>query len=239
VRKRVRKKMLVLDEAQITSPTFDVERMTKHISGRTRDVVNRRGHHYRTLMAIADQYTGALFIDLGTHRGGSAMALGINPHNDVLTYDITDFWMQGRRQKGDAKDDIPNRWHIERFPNISFKMRNCLNIRPGLLGKAHVILLDLHPHDGIQERAFMEILHAANFKGVLIMDDVDTFEVYPELYLYYRSRPQPKTLVEFAHAGGDRGGKRRGGTGVLSYGEPVKVVYMNGKTTLLNVKETG
>lgn len=46
--------------------------------------------HYKLLSYFSMQFNGATIIDIGTHRGSSALALSYNPTNTVYTFDIMD-----------------------------------------------------------------------------------------------------------------------------------------------------
>jgi hypothetical protein len=96
-------------------------------------------------------------IDLGTNYGSSALALSYN-NNKVITYDIFDNM---------PNDDIT----IKTKSNITLKIINCNDDIDNIL-KTDLILLDIDPHDGIQELEFFNKLIDNNYKGLLILDDI-------------------------------------------------------------------
>ena len=46
--------------------------------------------HYRLLSYISSLYEDSILIDIGTYQGFSALALGYNQSNKVLSYDIVE-----------------------------------------------------------------------------------------------------------------------------------------------------
>ena len=97
-----------------------------------------------------------MVIDAGTHMGHSALSLAQNENIQVISYDIT------VRDIAYGKD----------YSNIKFVKGNVLRVPPPHLLKSKVILLDIDPHDGLQELAFMATLHRIGFKGCLLIDDI-------------------------------------------------------------------
>ena len=45
--------------------------------------------HYRLLGELASKFNNSIIIDIGTHRGSSALALSSNPTNTIHSFDIT------------------------------------------------------------------------------------------------------------------------------------------------------
>jgi hypothetical protein len=102
---------------------------------------------------------GSMIADVGTYRGYSSVALATaNSKNTVITYDIEDCLPSDKKT---CKD----------LPNVVFKLMNCFDDMETIL-KAKLISLDIDPHDGIQEKKFMDILKANNYKGIVVFDDI-------------------------------------------------------------------
>lgn len=219
--------MLVLDEQYICYD-IDISGMVQHIDGRKRGVAHGYGGHYRLFMSIAEYYSGEKFIDLGTHYGGSALAMGCNRANNIETYDVD---VSYQTEVG------ATRFHIERFDNITFHESDALLIPSREYDDAKLIFLDLHPHDGIKEAKVLRTIARSKFSGILIMDDIDSYGLnkhglsYERLYWLYRKQERPKEIIEFAHSLYSKYDSC--GTGLISYGEKVKIVYNNGKTVTL------
>lgn len=119
--------------------------------------------HYRLLSFLAAQFTGQTILDIGTHKGSSALALSTNPANEVISFDI--------------QRKVP----LYDLPNVSFELANLWDpaVRKHwestILGAA-MIVLDIDPHDGPMELEFYEWLKAKNYKGLLVCDDIWYFK---------------------------------------------------------------
>ena len=113
--------------------------------------------HYRLLVYLSYLFDGITILDLGTCQGHSAVALSQNKNNKVITYDI------------DKKENII----IDNVKNIEFRLLD-INLEDDfVLEQAKIILLDIDPHDGVQEAKFYNKLRNINFKGILICDDIN------------------------------------------------------------------
>lgn len=97
---------------------------------------------------------GAKIADLGTLQGLSALALSANPSVEVLSYDID--------QSKNLVDDKDN---------ITFILGNVFDHLDEIL-KCDLILVDIDPHDGIQEKRFFDILVEKQYRGVTLWDDI-------------------------------------------------------------------
>jgi predicted O-methyltransferase YrrM len=98
-------------------------------------------------------------VDLGTLYGASALALAHgNPSGRVITYDI--------------RDNIPPAAAtIRNVGNIEFRIRDGILDSDTYLD-AKLILLDVDPHDGIQERHFIQRMMRSQYNGVVVCDDI-------------------------------------------------------------------
>jgi len=111
--------------------------------------------HYRLLAYLSVLYTNATFLDIGTYKGCSALALAYNPLNIVQSF------------------DIKNNRNIINCPlNIQFNIADILDKSyNNIILKSPLILLDTF-HDGKFEYQFMNHLHAIGWKGTLVLDDI-------------------------------------------------------------------
>ncbi len=125
---------------------------------------NTHGEHYKLISHIAKQFPNdSTFVDIGTFMGYSALALSTNKYARVLTYDlydVTEFF---------PKDE--NVLTMRNIPNITAIVKNCLEDIPILL-EAPLIVLDVDPHDGIQEKEIITKLHENGYKGIVLCDDI-------------------------------------------------------------------
>jgi predicted O-methyltransferase YrrM len=132
--------------------------------------------HYRLLAHIARSNNAKKFIDLGTYMGWSALALAANPNNQVISYDIAEcFYKQEAQLK----------------PNITYKIKNFLNDLEEL-ENTDLIMLDVDPHDGVKEREIVEKLIEQEYKGIVIMDDINNASLFPNLVSYFNNIPVRK-----------------------------------------------
>jgi predicted O-methyltransferase YrrM len=135
--------------------------------------------HYRLLTHISLSNNNIKILDLGTFKGWSALALAANPTNHVITYDLVDLFEKSEKQ---------------RLPNITYKIKNLLDDLDELRDVS-LIMLDVDPHDGKQEREIIDALLRQNFKGVVIMDDINNADFFPELVRYFQELPLRKENV--------------------------------------------
>ena len=109
--------------------------------------------HYRLLAHISTYYENETILDIGTFKGGSALALSFNKNNKVISIDIEN--------------------HLEsniNRSNIEFKILNILDY-PKLIQQSKLIMLDT-AHDGLFEKEFYTYLIKSNWNGIMIADDI-------------------------------------------------------------------
>ena len=109
--------------------------------------------HCKLLAYLSTCWSSATLIDLGTDQGSSALALSYNPSNRVISYVIED-----------------RRLNPINLPNIEFRVKDALEDREEIL-TAPLIMLDT-AHDGVFERRVYDMLDAAGYEGLLLLDDV-------------------------------------------------------------------
>jgi hypothetical protein len=140
--------------------------------------------HYRLLAFMAEHFQGAVFLDIGTFLGASALALSYNPANMVYSYDVAD----------SKQFAIP-------APNIEFRIGDII-FEPELdliLTLASIIMVDCN-HDGHFERAFYQRLKNSPFSGYLLLDDI---HLNKPMESFWSDIDLPKTdITEFGHASG-------------------------------------
>lgn len=117
--------------------------------------------HYRLIAHICSQLPkGSKVIDIGTYTGASALAASYNKDVQVVTYDI--------------HDHLPtSKPSIRDVSNIQVRIKNCL-FDMEEISKAALVILDVDPHDGIQEEEILDSLlnqESSPFTGLLLLDD--------------------------------------------------------------------
>lgn len=117
--------------------------------------------HYKVLAYLASQCSdGDTVYDIGTYVGMSAIALATNEKVDVITYDIFNHF-----------DNPTIKQHVHSIKNIEFRLGDCLGDLEEL-SKATLIVLDIEPHDGVEEMKIIEALKEAGFRGICVCDDI-------------------------------------------------------------------
>lgn len=119
--------------------------------------------HYRLLAELASQFNGEVIIDIGTHRGSSALALSTNPLNKVHSFDII--------SKVEPHTASNLHFHIADLWNPSVREQ-----WKGILLGSKMIVLDIDPHAGNMEFEFYQWLKWSNYKGLLVCDDIWYFK---------------------------------------------------------------
>lgn len=107
-------------------------------------------NHYRLLCYFSSIMDGVLFADIGTSGGDSAIALGSNPKNRVISFDIVNV-----------------RYHT--MANCLYLIEDYWNHKRSILG-ATVILYDI-PHMAGRFPKFCKFLRYHKWDGFLILDD--------------------------------------------------------------------
>lgn len=116
---------------------------------------------YRLIAYIAEHMpSGSLLLDIGTYFGLSACALASNKACNVKSYDIYDHIT-----------DNPDLLTIKNVSNIEYLLKDCMEDETAL-ASAKLIVLDVDPHDGVQETDIFAKLRSVGFKGVVILDDI-------------------------------------------------------------------
>ena len=119
--------------------------------------------HYKLLTYLAQQMgENAVLIDIGTYFGFSALALAANTdlNQKVVTYDIVD-WIP----------DDENTPTMKNVNNIELKLMDCTNDMETIL-QSNLVMLDIDPHDGVEEVVILDALRKAGYQGLVVMDDI-------------------------------------------------------------------
>lgn len=120
--------------------------------------------HYKLLAWFGYQYEGVILTEIGTLWGGSAMALGHNVKNKVITYDIIEAY------------------GLARLPfNVERKIIDPAHMPFNDICKSPVIFYDA-AHEGKQEQEFLDELVKRQWKGILILDDI---RLNPEMWDFW------------------------------------------------------
>lgn len=146
--------------------------------------------HYRLLAYLSTLYQDEMIIDIGTHRGSSALALSYNLSNKIASFDIV--------------DNVTNPL-IRNKSNILFRFQNLFtnfDLYKDLLLSAPIILLDIDPHDGNMEYDLYCYLKQNNYQGLLICDDIWHFKNMRNNFWYLVEDPYKFDVTEYGHWSG-------------------------------------
>lgn len=143
--------------------------------------------HYKLLASISDQLKGSPTIyDLGTYKGFSALALSNNKNINVITYDIEN-----------VEDNI-NMKHIN---NIKFVVKDAY-LDVTTFKDSPVIMLDIDPHDGIQETNIIKKLVEVGYRGIVICDDIHLNQGMRIFWRFVPSHLKKYDITDYGHASG-------------------------------------
>jgi hypothetical protein len=111
--------------------------------------------HYRLLTYLSNKLNDSIFVDIGTLKGSSALALSNNKTNTIYSFNLSD------------------ELQLNKLPeNINFIIDDVMNEKyKEILLKSKLILLDTF-HDGTFEKLFYNYLKEINYRGSLLLDDI-------------------------------------------------------------------
>ena len=103
----------------------------------------------------SNSFNDETFIDVGTLKGSSALALSTNKKNKVYSFNLS------------------SQLELNSLPeNVEFIIDNVLNGKyDNILLSAKFILLDTF-HDGTFEKQFYEYIESIGYSGYLLLDDI-------------------------------------------------------------------
>ena len=112
---------------------------------------------YRLYAHLSTFFNNTTILDVGTRTGGSALGFSYNESNQVISYEL-----QEQGASAIKKDNIT--WKLMDFRNDDTINWNHVSI----------IMIDVDPHDGLQEVEMMDFLKEKGWSGLLVLDDIDT-----------------------------------------------------------------
>ena len=179
--RKVTKKTIQIDKDAIRD--LDVSQL-ESISLNKNDWLSAGQSEYRLYAWLSSQFDKSIILDVGTRTGGSALALSYNENNQVISYDLQE---QGASQ-------------IKKN-NIEFKIQDFREDDSLNWDHVSIIMLDVDPHDGVQEEEMMEFLEDKGWKGILLLDDIGP--QWPEVEDLWNRITYPKiNVTEVGHLSG-------------------------------------
>ena len=193
--RKVTKKTIQIDKDAIRD--LDVSHLAEQSLNKN-DWLSAGQSEYRLYAWLSTQFDKSIILDVGTRTGGSALALSYNENNQVISYDLQE---QGASQI--KKDNIE-------FKIQDFRKDDSLN-----WDHVSIIMLDVDPHDGVQEEEMMEFLEEKGWKGLMLFDDIGP--QWPEVEDLWNRITYPKLdVTEVGHMSG---------TGLINFDEKHEVSW--------------
>jgi len=193
--RKVTKQTIQLDKDAIRN--LDVSHLAEQ-SLNANDWLSAGQSEYRLYAWLSTQFDNSIILDVGTRTGGSALALSYNENNQVFSYDL--------QEQGASK--------IKR-DNIEFKIKDFRQDDSINWDHVSIIMLDVDPHDGVQEEEMMEFLEEKEWKGLMLFDDIGP--QWPEVEDLWNRITYPKVdVTEVGHMSG---------TGLINFDEKHEVSW--------------
>lgn len=142
---------------------------------------------YKMLVEISHQLpNGSKIADVGTYIGASALALSSNPNVNVTTYDIVGSIPNDAGYTALTRDNV-----VQKVISGQEDIENISN--------SELVVLDIDPHDGPSEVAFVKLLLDKGFKGILVCDNVKLNEGMQEFWNSIPSHLKKIDVSQLAH----------------------------------------
>jgi hypothetical protein len=138
-----------------------------------KDLFYAEKEHYTLLSTVSKEYNNTILYDIGSYKGLSAIALSSNQTNLVISYDIEYLIV------------------VDRPNNVEFRIGNFYNDKELL--RSPLIMFDIDPHDGLQEKEFVRYLTSNNYKGAVIFDDIHLKDGMKNFWRYVTQQKQDYT----------------------------------------------
>lgn len=172
--------------------TVDYSRFSGILDGDTEFYGVPGKEHYKLLAYFSSLFDNSTIIDIGTHRGFSALALSYNTTNTVYSFDIMDKVLNKR---------------IRQRENITFCMDNLFEAEGQAKWKetllsAPFIFLDVDPHNGYMEMDFYNYLKDIGYPGFVICDDIWYFKEMRDNFWYKLPADERYDLTHLGHWSG-------------------------------------
>ena len=193
----VTEKTIKLDKAAIKA--LDISHLAEQSLNKN-DWLTAGQSEYRLYAWLSTQFNNTTILDVGTRTGGSALALSYNETNKVMSYDLQE---QGA-SSGISKSNV-------QFNIKDFREDDTLDF-----DNISIIMLDVDPHDGVQEEEMFEWLEEKEWKGLVLLDDIGP--QWPEIEDFWNRITYPKlNVTEVGHMSG---------TGLVNFDEKHTISWL-------------
>jgi predicted O-methyltransferase YrrM len=147
--------------------------------------------HYKLLAYLSKELQCKKIIDIGHYHGFSSVALSYDNSKKVISFDLVNCLPQS-----------PVTSSINR-ENIEFLIEDCLlsqTFKDAIQsGECEMIMLDID-HTGVTEKLIMEELRRLNYKGLVLLDDINLNQ---EMRAFFDDIPEKKMdISRYGHWSG-------------------------------------
>lgn len=157
---------------------------------------------YKLYSYLAKKVGGFIILDIGTLFGGSALALS-DSDKFVISYDLMK--IETHQPGALNKNNIELRVANFMEDDIDYSIIN-------------LIVIDVDPHDGLQEPPMVEFIANQGFKGLILLDDI---HLNPEMEKMWNNFEYEKhDATEVGHFSG---------TGILNIGQKFELDFIFGE----------
>jgi len=151
--------------------------------------------HYTLLAYLASLHPGSTIIDIGTHKGASALSLSTATKATIYSFDI--------QRKVFLRD----------LPNVNYELADIWDETvfehwEKIIMDSAIIVLDVDPHNGTMEYDMYLRLKQKGYKGLIICDDIWYFKEMRDKFWYLIPSEEKVDITALGHWSG---------TGVISF----------------------
>jgi predicted O-methyltransferase YrrM len=158
---------------------------------------------YKLYSYLSKLINSPYVLDIGTLFGGSALALSANSKSLVYSYDLMS--IETHEPGNFFKDNVT--LFVGNFMNDLLDYKNI-----------NLIVIDVDPHDGLQEPPMVEFIVDKGFKGLILLDDIHLNSAMNEMWDNFEYEKYDAT--EVGHFSG---------TGILNIGNKYELEFVKGE----------
>jgi predicted O-methyltransferase YrrM len=144
---------MIIEKDNVSS--VDLSELLKELPHDQDEFTQMGGNPYSFYAYVSSLINNKTILDVGTRRGLSALAFSYNKFNKVISYDLQEQGASNIKKE-----------------NIEFKIMDFRNDESLDYNNIDIIMIDVDPHDGIQEREMLKFLKDKDWHGILILDDI-------------------------------------------------------------------
>lgn len=168
---------LVLEKATIDN--IDLSSLSKYVDWNANNFqyfnLEAGKEHYKLLAYLSQTLKCRKLVDIGTYLGYSAVALSFNDQKHVYSYDIFN-WIPDEGTTAEAKS------------NVTLFVGDYMSDFKDIVKDTDLIMIDID-HTGATEAEIMTILRNLNYKGLVLLDDINLND---EMRKFWNDIPETK-----------------------------------------------